>query len=71
MLRPLVDQLHPFKSEPNKSGCTQGNSLDVQWLELRALTAEGPGSIPGRATKVLRAMWCSQKIKSKPQSGHA
>ena len=27
-----------------------GNSLVVQWLGLRAFTAEGPGSIPERGT---------------------
>ena len=27
-----------------------GNSLACQWLGLRALTAEGPGSIPGWGT---------------------
>ena len=35
----------------------------VQWLGLRALTAEGPGSIPGRGTKIPQAVWCSQKKK--------
>ena len=29
-----------------------GNSLVVQWLGLRAFTAEGLGSIPGRGTKI-------------------
>ena len=29
-----------------------GNSLVVQWLGLRALNAEGPGSIPGWGTKI-------------------
>ena len=29
-----------------------GNSLEVQWLGLQALTAEGPGSIPGQGTKI-------------------
>ena len=27
-----------------------GNSLEVQWLELCAVTAEGTGSIPGWGT---------------------
>ena len=39
-----------------------GNSLTVQWLGLQALTAEGPGLIPGRGTKIPRAM-CGQKKK--------
>ena len=29
----------------------KGNSLVVQWLGLHALTADGPGSIPGRELK--------------------
>ena len=28
-----------------------GTSLDVQWLRLRALNAEGLGSIPGQGTR--------------------
>ena len=32
-----------------------GNSLTVQWLGLQALTAEGPGSIPGWGTKIPQA----------------
>ena len=28
------------------------NSLVVQWLGLRAFTAEGPGSIPGGGTQI-------------------
>ena len=38
-----------------------GNSLAVQWLGLRAFTAEDVGSIPGRGTKVPQAVRCSQK----------
>ena len=38
---------------------------EVQWLELCVLTAEGPGSIPGRGTKILQAMWHNQKKKKK------
>ena len=30
----------------------KGNSLAVQWLGLRASTAEGPGQIPGQGTKI-------------------
>ena len=29
-----------------------GNSLVVQWLGLSALTAVGPGSIPGQGTRI-------------------
>ena len=28
------------------------NSLAVQWLRLSAFTVVGPGSIPGRGTKI-------------------
>ena len=38
-----------------------GNSLMVQWLELCAFTAEGLGSIPGRAAEISQAVWCGQK----------
>ena len=38
-----------------------GNSLAVQWLGLCALTAEGPGSIPGRGTKNPQAERRGQK----------
>ena len=40
-----------------------GNSLAVQCLELRTLTAKGPGSIPGRGTKIPQAVGCGQKEK--------
>ena len=38
-----------------------GNSQAVQWLGLHAFTAEDPGSIPGRGTKILQAEWYNQK----------
>ena len=34
-----------------------GNSLAVQWLGFRTLTAEGPGSIPGQGTKTPQPTW--------------
>ena len=40
---------------------SQGNFLAVQWLGLLAFTAEGSGSVPGQGTKILQAMWHSQK----------
>ena len=39
------------------------NSLAVQRLGLRAFTAEGPGSIPGRGTNIPQAAQCNQKNK--------
>ena len=46
-----------------------GNSLLVQWLGLRALTARGPGSIPGWRTKIPQDTWHGQK-KKKKELGH-
>ena len=37
--------------------------LVVQWLGLRAFTAEGLGSVPGRGTKILQAAQRGQKKK--------
>ena len=42
-----------------------GNSLVVQRLGLRALTVEGPGSIPGRGIKIPQAVWHGLKKKKK------
>ena len=42
-----------------------GNSLVVQWLGLCTFTAKGPGSVPGRGTKIPQAMQHSQKKKIK------
>ena len=42
-----------------------GNSLAVQWLGLHALTAKGPGSIPGWGMKIPQATRHSQKKKKK------
>ena len=38
------------------------NSLAVQWLGLRTLTAKGLGSIPGEGTKIPHAAGRGQKI---------
>ena len=42
-----------------------GNSLVVQWLGLGTFHCHGPGSIPGRGTKILQATWPGQKQKTK------
>ena len=47
---------------------TVQNSLAVQRLGLHALTAEGPGSIPGRGTKIPQAAWHGQKKKNTVQA---
>ena len=39
-----------------------------QWLELRASTSGGTGSIPGRGTEILQAARCSQ-IKGVARTG--
>ena len=44
-----------------------GNSLVVQWLELRAFTAMGLGLIPGWGTKIMQAVWHSTARKKKYQ----
>ena len=54
-------QICPHCSEHKE--CIRGNSPAVQWLALCAFTAEGPGSIPGRGTKILQAERCGQKRK--------
>ena len=41
-----------------------GNSLAVQWLRLNTLTAKGPGSIPGQATKIPQATWPKKQNKT-------
>ena len=46
-----------------RTKCTGGNSLVVQWLEHGAFTPGGLGSIVGQGTKIPRAMWGGQKIK--------
>ena len=35
----------------------------VQWLGLGAFTVVGPGSVPGRGTKIPEATQCGQKKK--------
>ena len=42
---------------------TGGNSLEVQWLGLYTLPAEGPGPIPGQETKIPQTVQLGQKIK--------
>ena len=37
----------------------------VQWLRLCTASAGGRGSIPGRGTKILHAVWQSQNINKK------
>ena len=41
-----------------------GTSLAVQWLRLRPSNAGGAGSLPGRGTRILYAVWRGQKIKN-------
>ena len=45
-----------------------GTSLVVQWLRLRASTAGGAGSIPGRGTKIPHAAWCGTPPHQKKPS---
>ena len=41
----------------------EGTSLPVQWLGLRASTAGGAGSIPGRGTRMPHAVQHGQRKK--------
>ena len=43
-------------------------SMAVQWFGLRALTAKGPGLIPGQVTKIPQATQCGQKPKAIKQT---
>jgi hypothetical protein len=45
--------------------------LVIQWLRLQAFTAEGPGSIPGRGTKIptRQAAWPNKKEFGKKRGG--
>ena len=43
----------------------KGTSLVVQWQRLHAPTAEGAGSKPGQATKILYNLQCSKKKKKR------
>ena len=56
------NQFHP---NINRKGTLRipGNSLAVQRLGLCTLTAEGPGLIPGRGTKIPQATQHGQKKK--------
>ena len=40
----------------------------VQWLGLRALTAQGPGLIPGQRTKIPHPTRCAAKRKKKKKN---
>ena len=43
----------------------EGDSLMVQWLELGAVTAKGPGSISGQETKIPQVSQHGQKKTQK------
>ena len=47
-----------------------GNSLAVPWLGFHALTAEGPGSIPGQGTDKSRKPKIRNKKMTTLRSGH-
>ena len=56
--------LLPGPSRIKQTGVPE-NSLVVQWLGLCTLTVEGPGSIPGRGSKIPQATRRSPKKKKK------
>lgn len=39
----------------------------IEWLGLRACTAGGMGSIPGRGTKIPHATWCTRNKQTNQQ----
>ena len=47
----------------------QGDSLEVQWLGLHALTDKGLGSIPDWGTKIPEASECGKEINFKKWHG--
>ena len=49
----------PICDQTQSSWGSWDNSLVVRWLGLCAVTAKGPGSIPGGVTKILPAVWRS------------
>ena len=52
----------------------RGNSLAIRWLGLHALTAKGPGSIPGQGTKIPQACKlcgaAKKQTNKRPQNIH-
>ena len=62
LLREFVTRLQekiPWSERYYRKLC--GNSLAVQWLGLHTSTAEGPGSVPGRGSKIPQAARGGQK----------
>ena len=51
-----MEDLSPIFATSNPTWADVQNSLVVQWLGLRAPTAEGTGSILGRGTRIPHAM---------------
>ena len=51
-------EIFPCLTEREERG---GTSLVVQWLRFHAFYTVGTGSIPRWGTKILSAIWCSQK----------
>ena len=56
----MVRRVHAITGKKFKNPKV-GTSLAVQYLRLHASSAGGTGSISGWGTKVIHAMWCSQK----------
>ena len=54
--------------EAKSTKALQGTSLVVQWWGLRAFTAKGPGSIPGRGARIPQAALCGPKKQTKKTS---
>ena len=47
---------------------SMGTSLAVQWLGVRASTARGTGSLPGRGTKIPQDVWRGRKKEKEKEN---
>ena len=64
-LRSKESELEPFKRKVGGGG-RGGDLLAVQCLGLRAFTAVGPGSIPGKGIRISQASRHGRKKKKNP-----
>ena len=64
----LINKLISENDTYYKANAVDGNSQSVWWLGLHASTARGPGSLPGRGTKILQAARCGPKKKKKKKA---
>ena len=53
------------RNKGNTRETGRGNSLEVQWLGLRASTAGGTGLVPGWGTKIPPVTWLGKQTKKR------